>query len=98
MLWEYWDRIINILESKRETSAVELAVSSKVGGGERIPRLGDGFIWDGRFRLIRLMMAAEAFMLESHCCLADTVFVRSKGKARSKGNWWKDVFEVDCFS
>lgn len=34
LLWEYWDRIINILESKRETSALELAVSSKVGGGE----------------------------------------------------------------
>ena len=85
--------MIDIIELKRQTSALQSAVSSKVGeGGERIPSFGDGSIWDGRFRLIDFIMAAEAFMVESHCCLADMVFVRSKGMARSKGNWVEGCF------
>ena len=49
-------------------------------GGKRTRRLGDGSILEGRVR-VDMLMATEAFMVEFHHCLAEMVFVRSKGKS-----------------
>lgn len=40
-------------------------------GGKRIPRPGDGSLQEGRFGG-NILMAAEAFMVEFHYCLAES--------------------------